>query len=63
MYEVHSQLTNGVQAIAASAALLQNQVTELQNVNMTFQIRRQKRSKWFNANTAVSVGEGQAKID
>jgi len=63
MYEALSQLTKGAQAMAASAALLQNQVTELQKVNMAFQTRRKKRSKWFNANTAVSVGEGQAKID
>jgi len=63
MYEALSQLTRGAQAMAASAALLQNQVAELQEVNKAFQARRQKRNKWFNASTAVSVGEGQAKID
>jgi len=49
--------------MAAEAAMLPNQVAELQEVNKAFQARRQKRSKWFNASTALSVSEGQARID
>ena len=56
------QLAKGAQIIAASAALMQSQVTTLQQANEAMHERRKRKRKVIQSDHALSVAEVQALV-
>jgi uncharacterized membrane protein YdfJ with MMPL/SSD domain len=62
IYEALGQLSKGAQIMAASAALMQSQVTALQQANEAMHKRRTRKRKAIQSDCALSVAEGQATV-
>jgi hypothetical protein len=62
IYEALSQLPKGAQIMAASAALMQSQVTALQQANEAMYKRRTRKRKAIQSDCTLSVAEGQATV-
>lgn len=60
--EALRQLAKGAQIIAASAALMQSQVTALQQANEAIHNRRKRKRKAIQSDHALSVAEVQATV-
>jgi hypothetical protein len=60
--EAINQLSKGAQVIATSAALLQSQLTTLQEANEAIHVRRKRKRKPLLSDNALSVGEVQAMV-
>jgi hypothetical protein len=60
--EALGQLAKGAQIMAASAALMQSQVTALQQANEAMHERRKRKRKAIQSDHALSVAEGQALV-
>jgi len=63
IHEALSQLAKGAQVMGTSAALMQSQITALQQANEAMHIRRKKRRKAIQSDHALSVSEVQAMVD
>jgi hypothetical protein len=61
--EALDQLAKGAQIIATSAALMQSQVTALQQANKAMHVRRKRKRKAIQSDHALSVGEVHARDD
>ena len=61
--EALNQLAKGAQIMAASAALMQAQVTTLQQANKAMHVRRERKRKAIRSDHALSVSEVQAMPD
>jgi hypothetical protein len=62
IYEALSQLSKGVQIMAASTALMQSQITALQQANEAIHTRRKRKRKAIQSDCALSVAEVQATV-
>lgn len=60
IFEALSQLSKGAQMMAASAALLQSQVSALQQANKAMHERRKRKRKVLQSDKALSVAEAVA---
>ena len=60
--EALRQLAKGAQIMAASAALMQSQVTTLQQANEAMHERRKRKRKAIQSDHALSVAEVQALV-
>jgi hypothetical protein len=62
IYEALSQLSKGAQIMAASTALMQSQITALQQANEAMHTRRTRKRKAIQSDCALSVAEVQATV-
>jgi hypothetical protein len=60
IYEALSQLSKGAQIMAASTAIMQSQITALQQANEAMHTRRTRKRKAIQSDCALSVAEVQA---
>jgi hypothetical protein len=62
IYEALSQLAKGAQIMATSAALMQSQVSALQQANKAMHVRRKRKRRAIQSDHELLVGEAQATI-
>jgi hypothetical protein len=63
IHEAISQLAKGAQIMAASAALMQSQISTLQQVNEATHTRRKRKRKVFQSDMSLSVAEVEAMVE
>lgn len=63
IHEAISQLAKGAQVMAASAALLQSQISHLQRVNEDMHIRRKRKRKALQSDIGLSAAEVEAIVN
>jgi hypothetical protein len=63
IHKAISQLAKGAQAMAASAALLQSQISYLQRVNEDMHTRRKRKRKALQSDISLLVAKVEAMVD